>query len=356
MIPKKKGVIIVDKGTIMLMIIITLSLLLVAALVGILYLVRNNKRLVTVIREHQKKLQKKFQLKMVENKENSNMVKRMIPVELFELLQIKDISELSFEKQRQTETVNMHINNNEFSKIIHTKDAKNVFSFINQFFEQAIPLIYENGGIIEGFQETGMSVLFFDEYEKAIVVAVSTMELLNELAIEKKEPHYRNFTIGLCYDNSIMGVVGHLRRMSLLTLSAYTSGLSRWLQAIAGKYYAKILVTASFIEKIPNYQKKFNVRFLGYIYIKNTDSIQKLYDVFDGDEQEIRNRKRQTRIVFEKGVALFSKQNYQEARQHFIEVLKTDRFDKAAKEYIYLCEYYHKEEDEKRKVYLECYG
>lgn len=345
-----------DKRTIMLVTIIALVLLLVVALVGILYLIRKNKKLVTVIREHQKKSQEKYQLKMAEDIENSDVLRRMIPEKLFELLQVKDISELSFEKQRQAETVNLYINNNEFSKIIHTKDAKDVFSFINQFFEQAIPLIYENGGVVEGFQETGMSVLFFDEYEKAVVVAVSIMELLNGLALEKREPHYRNFTIGLCYDNSIIGVVGHLQRMSLLTLSAYAAGLSRWLQAIAEKYYAKILVTASFIENIPNYQKKFNVRFLGYIYIKNTDSIQKLYDVFDGDEQETRNRKHQTRMVFEKGVLLFSEQNYQEARQHFIEVLKTDRFDKAAKEYIYLCEQYQKEAVDNRKVYLEYYG
>ena len=72
------------------------------------------------------------------------------------------------------------------------------------------------------------------------------------------------------------------------------------------------------------------------IYIKDTDRIQKVYDVFDGDEQEIRNHKRQTRMVFEKGVHLFSKQNYQEARQYFIEVLKTDHFDKAAKECIFI--------------------
>ena len=84
--------------------------------------------------------------------------------------------------------------------------------------------------------------------------------------------------------------------------------------------------------------------------------MRKIYDVFDGDEKDTRNRKRQTKMLFEKGVLLFSEQNYQEARQHFIEVLKTDRMDKAAKEYVYLCEWYLNESEEKKNVYIECYG
>lgn len=351
----KEGDVTVSKRTIGLIIIIILSVLLLVSFIGILFLLHHNRRLVRVIKHHQKKIQEKSLMKMTEDKENKNILKRMIPVELFELLQIKDLSELSFEKQRQIEVASMHINNNEFSKIIHTKDAKGIFSFINNFFSQAIPQIYEAGGMIEGFQETGMTVLFFNEYEKAVIAAVSIVELLGELKKKNKESYYSNFSIGLCYDNSIVGVVGHPQRMSLLTLSAFTSGLSRWLQTIAEKYYAKILVTDSCMEKISDFQKKFNIRFLGYIYIKDTDSIQKVYDVFDGDEQEIRNRKRQTRMVFEKGVVLFTKQNYQEARQYFIEVLKTDHHDKAAKEYIYFCEYYMKEINVQRKVYLESY-
>lgn len=344
-----------DKGKVMLIIISILSVFLIISFVVIWVFIKNNRRLIRIIKYHQRKIKEKSQMKMQEDKHNMNMVQRMIPVELFEFLQIKDISEVSFEKQRQTETISMHINNNEFSRIVHSREAEKIFLFINQFLNEAVPQIYENGGVIEGFQEAGMTVLFFKEYDKAVVAAISIVELLNELSMKKREPHYDNFSIGLCYDNSIIGVVGHPERMSLLTLSAYTSGLSRWLQSIAEKYYAKILVTDSCVEKITDFQKKFHVRFLGYIYIKDTDRIEKIYDVFDGDEQEIRNRKRQTRMVFEKGVHLFSKQNYQEARQYFIEVLKTDHFDKAAKEYIYFCEYYLKETNEKRKVYLECY-
>lgn len=334
--------------------IVITCILLIIALVVIFILTKRNKRLVRLIKYHQQKIKETSKKKQWENKHNSDMLQRMIPTELFEFLQIRDISNMSFETQRQMEIVSIHINHSNFSSIIHSKKAEEVFAFINQFMDRAIPMVYKEGGIIEAFQEAGINVIFLNEYERSVAVAVSIMEILNELA--EKESAYNDFSIGLCYDNSIVGIVGHPERMSLLTLSAYTSGLSKWLQTIGGKYYARILATNSCMEKIRDFQKKFNVRFLGYIYIKDTNSMQKIYDVFDGDKQEIRNCKRQTKIAFEKGVNLYLEQNYQEARQYFIEVLKTDRFDKAAKEYIYLCESYLKDSKMKKRAYIEYYG
>lgn len=340
--------------TVMLIMNIILFLALVIVLVVVWILLRKNKKLVKVIRYHQKKVKERAQKNEYQKKNDIDIIGRMVPEELFDVLQVKDVSELSFENQKYAEMVNMYINSNEFSEIIHSMDSKEIFIFINQFLNKSIPKISEEGGVIEGFQEAGMSVLFLEKFEKAVIAAISICEILNELG--QKQPQYNNFSIGLCYENAIVGVVGHPNRLSLLTLSAEASGFSRWLQSIADKYYAKILVTDSYMELIEDFQKKFNVRCLGYVYVRDTDSIKKIYDVFDGDEKDVRNRKRQTKMAFEKGVNLFTEQKYQEARQYFIEVLKTDRLDKAAKEYVYRCELYLKEKEETGKVYMECYG
>lgn len=343
-----------DGKTSMLVGNIILMVVVLVTLIVIWILLQRNKSLVRVIQYHQKKENEHSQKDKKQKKDDIDMIERMVPEELFEVLQIRNTSEISFEKQKYAEMVNMYINSNDFSEIIHSMESKEIFVFINRLLSRVIPDIYEEGGMIESFHEAGMSVLFLKKYDKAVVVAISICEMLNELGT--KQPRYYNFSIGLCYENAIVGVVGHPQRLSLLTLSAEASGLSRWLQSIAEKYYAKILVTDSYAELIEDFQKKFNVRFLGYIYIRDTDSMKKIYDVFDGDKKDVRNLKRQTKMVFEKGVHLFTEQNYKEARQYFIEVLKTDRFDKAAKEYVYRCELNLKEEKENGKVYLECYG
>ena len=83
--------------------------------------------------------------------------------------------------------------------------------------------------------------------------------------------------------------------------------------------------------------------------------MEKIYDVFDGDDNDMRNRKRQTRMVFESGIQLYTEQKFEEARQHFIEVLKSDRYDLAAKEYVYRCEEYTREKPANPIVYIERY-
>jgi class 3 adenylate cyclase len=232
-------------------------------------------------------------------------------------------------------------------------ETKETYSFINRTLSVCIPAIYEGGGVVNQFRDAGVTALFTSRLEQGLNAAVSICEEIAKLPDTEKR--YEHFSIGLCYGTVMVGMVGHNERMSLLTLSTYT-GFGVFLQKKAPKYYARILAAGSYIEKIENFEKKFNHRFLGYIYIRNTNSIEKIYDIFDGDTAAVRNQKRKTRMIFEKGVALFLERKFQEARIYFIEVLKTDRYDRAAREYVLLCERYGaKTEQESDDICIERY-
>lgn len=284
--------------------------------------------------------------------ESSLLLKSMVSPELLGLLKNKN-SENLFENYIETEIINMYINNCNFLEIIHSMRAKEVFMFINKFLNRAVPIIYENGGVIESFQEAGMNILILEEYENTLSLAVSLCELLNELKLENREGFYGDFSIGLSFENVILGVVGHEKRMSMSALSADAPGLSKWLLSIAGKYYSKIIAPDLCLDKIGEVRDRFNMRLLGCIYITATGRMHKIYDIFEGDTPETRNLKRQTKIAFEKGVSLYLKGIYQEARKYFIEVLKTDNKDRAAREYIYLCEKAREQGRGTQKMYIE---
>lgn len=320
--------------------------------IAAIYLWRNY-RLEEVILDYQKKA--KLQTEQISEKtkdQQTDSCPAMLPMELLALLQGTNMRRLVLEDQKNIQAVSMAVNSSEFSRMIHAMEAEEVFLFINRFLQKAIPIVYEAGGFVEGFRDCGMSALFLDHYEEAVVSAVSICELLNDL--EQDMPRYGTFSIGLTYENAVVGAVGDSRRMSLLTLSEEAFGMSEWLMRIAGKYYARILVTDTYAELITDFQRKFNTRVLGYVYIRDTDRMKKIYDVFDGDTRDVRNRKRQTKIVFEKGVSLFLERQYAQARQCFIEVLKMDRMDQAAKEYVFCCEEYIHHGD--GKAYIERYG
>ena len=222
-----------------------------------------------------------------------------------------------------------------------------LFESINQVLDYALPTIVKNNGAIEDFKDKTFRAVFDYQPEDALTAAISICEWF---ARAENEDHPRKLAIALTYGIVTMGVVGYKNRMSVISLSSMTS-LTADLQEKAAGYSARILATGSLIDKIPNFETRYNSRFLGIIHLKGSGVEERLYDVFDGDEVTVRNLKRKTKTMFERGVSLYLARNFTEARGCFIEVLKMDRSDKAARRYLFLCDTnYNLEGTEKSQV------
>ena len=223
----------------------------------------------------------------------------------------------------------------DFSDVVLSLEAKEIFRYINTILSKLLPIIEQNSGQADSFSDAGVTALFSQDYRSALVCAVSMCQEIN--VITDPDFDFSRFAVGVCYGSVMIGVVGDGKSYSTLTISEY-SRLSKYLQSITGKYYSKILITASYAELIDDFAKRFSSRAIGFVYLTKLKKFEKLYDVYDGDTLEVRNKKRKTKLMFEKGVGLFAEKKYDDARLHFVEVLKTDRQDLAAKEYVYLCD------------------
>ncbi|NLB77489.1 MAG: hypothetical protein GX796_01200, partial [Clostridiaceae bacterium] len=210
-----------------------------------------------------------------------------------------------------------------------------IFRYINTILSKLIPVIEQNNGEADSFSDAGVTALFSQDPRSALISAISMCQEIN--TIEDSDFDFSSFAVGLCFGSVMIGVVGDGKSYSTLTISEYT-GLSKYLQSIAGKYYSRILITASYADLIDDFSKRFSSRTVGQIYLTKLKKYEKIYDVYNGDTLEIRNKKRNTQLMFEKGVELFTDMKYDQARLHFVEVLKADRQDLAAKEYVYLCD------------------
>ena len=244
-----------------------------------------------------------------------------------------------------------NINMTDFSDIVLSLEAKDIFRYINTLLSKLLPVIESNNGEADSFSDAGVTALFSQDYRSALVSAISMCQEINTL--NDPDFDFSSFAVGVCFGSVMIGVVGDGKSYSTLTISEYT-GLAKYLQSIAGKYYSRILITASFAELIDDFSKRFSSRTLGYIYLTKLQKYEKIYDVYNGDTLEVRNRKRKTKLMFEKGVELFAERKYDQARLHFVEVLKADRQDLAAKEYVYLCDKCaNGEEGFAQRTYLE---
>lgn len=267
------------------------------------------------------------------------MYEQFLPVELLAMMGIEDASSDSDAlpgEQKELQAVILNANVVSFQELIHGMQIQEVYGFINQTLSLAIPPVYENNGFVESFRDMGITALFPEIGEEALQAAVLICEAVVQAA---QQNLYRSFAVGLCRGSVMAGIAGHGRKRCVLTLSAHM-GLSGFLQRVAPKYSARILATAEYAESVKGFERTYNYRLLGYFYIREMGCIQKIFDIFDGDETAVRNRKRKTRMLFEKGVELFVKREFAQARGYFIEVLKADREDRAAGEYVFLCDRY----------------
>lgn len=279
---------------------------------------------------------------------------QLIPEELFNILGFDlpiEYSERCLEEQKQFFAGIMNVDVYGFKEITHQMAIRQTYQFINEVLTICIPQISERNGMITEFHNSGVNAMFTENLENGIDAAI----MICEESYKYKASNRSEFAIGLCYGTVMAGLVGHKQRMSVLTLSPYT-GLCTFLQEIAGRYYSKILITGNYLKKIPSYEKKYNYRLIGYLYMKAENQVEEIYDLFDGDTAEIRNQKRKTKMVFEKGIKLFVQKNYAEARTYFIEVLKTNHYDAAAREYVLRCDQYKTAElDSEQSMYIEIY-
>lgn len=210
-----------------------------------------------------------------------------------------------------------------------------LFDMINGFLSWQIPLVRERGGIVHSFTGMGMECLFTGQPRAALDCAVTLLQ---------RTENYRFFA-GMACGELQLGIVGEKGRASVLMVSE-EEGLARFLRHKAEEYDAPLLVTSRFYHEAAGNDSSYHRRTLGYIYLNRSGNLEQIYEILDGERDQDRRSREQSRELFEAGVEAFMAGEFQKARRSFILVLSQDERDTAARKYAQRCQYYmdHKEE------------
>jgi len=227
------------------------------------------------------------------------------------------------------------INAADLAELVTRTSGDGLFRYVDGLLRCIGPAVEEYRGRLVSVSQSGVSAVFEQSCEDALLSSVTVCQ---RIASNPNE-HFRfaDFAVGISYGTVYTDQVGYGSFRVPLTISECTRAAGR-LQSAAGKYNAHILIGESAAAQIPDFHTKFNTRCLGRILSRDTGEAQPFYDVFDGDPIDVKNSKRRSKLFFETGVRLFEEKKYDTARSHFIEIIKSDRGDRAAKEYLYACD------------------
>ena len=222
-----------------------------------------------------------------------------------------------------------------FSQPLSGMEAQEIFSNINSVYEHIVPIIDANGGTAYNFLFNGLNAIFHDSTEHALQAAIRIRETIaayNDLQ-RSKNSRTADVRIVISEGEVLLGFIGDDRRMEPTAVSAAINEAEE-IEKILTDSGLYIVCTERAFHSLP--EGKYRSRFIGSFVTAEGERL--LYDMFDSDPYTMIKLKEQFEVRFELGVSLFKKQDFTNARNVFMDIVKYAADDGVSRNYMYLSE------------------
>ena len=263
---------------------------------------------------------------------------RFVPKEFLQLLDKKNLSDVKLGDQVQKEMPIGFCSINNFRDLTSEMSPKESFAFLNKFLSVVAPLIYEEQGFIDKYLGDGFMVLFPGGADSALRASIAILNLLNKLnnnRVSKNLPEI-SFGIGLNTGKLILGTVGDSERVDGTVISDTVNSAAR-IEELTKFYNVSLLISDSTLNKLKN-KEKYSLRKISESQIRGKEKTIVLYEVFDADNDSVRNLKLNTKEKFETGIDLYINKQYSKANKLFGEILAENSQDDPSRIYTKLIE------------------
>ncbi|KAL6061936.1 Adenylate/guanylate cyclase domain-containing protein [Balamuthia mandrillaris] len=209
-----------------------------------------------------------------------------------------------------------------FTSITERMYVNQVMEFLNTYLAFALPAIVDEGGFVDKFIGDAIMAIFAQQDGQQQAVAAVRAAVTMLLALD-----FRNDTgfqivetgIGINTGKAIMGVVGTETRMEPTVLGDAVNLASRT-ESLCKQYGARILITEHTKEAMKEVgEEEFTIRFVDNVTVKGKSSSCKIYEVLNGDREDVRQAKEKILPLYNSGLALFERGDISGALAAFTE-------------------------------------
>lgn len=262
---------------------------------------------------------------------------RFVPNQFLEFLGKENFVDIQLGDQVQKEMTVMFSDIRGFTEISEGMTPKETFDFVNHYLGYMEPVIRKNNGFIDKFIGDSIMALFHESVDDAIDAAIEMRKTLQQFNADRTDLGHEpiNSGVGIHTGNLMLGVVGGEGRIDGTVISDAVNLASR-LEGLTKIYRTSIIISEDTLIKLNN-PGKYNFRFLDVARVKGKKEAVYIFEVLDGEPEDIRELKLQTKSTFGRGIEAYKNRNFTEALELFSEVAKINPADAASTFYINRC-------------------
>jgi class 3 adenylate cyclase len=227
----------------------------------------------------------------------------------------------------------------DFTTITESMYVNEVMDFLNTYLAFALPELTAEGGFIDKFIGDAIMAIFAHQngQEQATAAVRAAVRMMQALDFRNNSDYLRVETgIGINTGKTIMGVVGTETRMQPTVLGDAVNLASRT-ESLCKKYGARILITEYTREKMQQAQEEFLMRLVDHVTVKGKRKACRLYEVIDGDTEQVRKAKAHILPLYEQAMKLFTEGNFEASLAAFEECVALRAEDKPSLLYVERC-------------------
>lgn len=271
-------------------------------------------------------------------KRQSEAFERFVPVEFLHRLGRHSIEDIQLGDAVQENMAVLFSDIRNFTNMSELMGPQAIFNFLNDYLSHIGPVLGRHGGFIDKYVGDAIMALFPGNISSpagdALNAALAMLEEINEFnswSAKQKGPPI-NIGIGIHAGPLTLGTIGFESHMES-TVVGDTVNLASRIESLC-KYYGITLGVTDCSLKDGSSRHDLLWRKIDTVQVKGREEASVIYDVYNADNETVRQAKTDTLADLNKAIKLYSRREWEEAETLFKQIGKHMPYDKIPEIYL----------------------
>ncbi|MDY6939273.1 MAG: adenylate/guanylate cyclase domain-containing protein [Cyanobacteriota bacterium] len=262
---------------------------------------------------------------------------RFVPDRFLQYLQKDSIVDVELGDRIEQNMSVLYSDIRNFTALSEKMSPEDNFKFINAYLSRMEPTILEHQGFIEKYMGDAIIAVFGGNADNAVKSGIEMLRTLERYNRSRQKIDRQPISIGLGIDtgNLMLGTVGGRSRMDSAAIGEAVF-LANRLEQLTKQYRLSLLISQETFAHLEN-PFDYQIRYIDRVRVESQSQWRAVFEVFDADRADVRQKKLETKSDFERAVVLFGQRQFSAALDLFEACWDYNPQDAVTRVYLHRC-------------------